>query len=85
MKTFNDLKVGDYFYVLDLDKMTLYRNEIIDIDGLGENKAFIWIDNNNNKGTTLIPFTKRNASVYEDIFLTTCVTVKDVIDILCNS
>lgn len=83
MKTFNDLKIGDYFY--DLDRGTLYRNKITDIDVLGENKVFIWIDNNNKQGATLIPFTKTNTSVYEDIFLITCATAKDIINVICNS
>lgn len=83
MKTFNDLKIGDYFY--ELDGLTLYRNKITDIDVLGENKAFIWVDNNDSKGSTFIPFTKTNKSVYMDVFLVVCATAEDVVNVLCNS
>lgn len=84
MKTFSDLEIGDYFYELDREG-TLYRNKITDIDVLGEYKVFIWIDNNNHNGTTLIPFTKTNTSVYGDIFLIVCATAKDIINVLCDS
>lgn len=83
MKTFNDLKVGDYFY--ELDGKTLYRNEITKIDILGENKTFVWVDNNNCKGSTLIPFIITNTSVYMDVFLVVCATAEDVVNVLCNS
>ena len=85
MKTFNDLKVGDYFYELDRDIGTLYRNKITGIDISGEEKVFIWIDNNDSKGSTFIPFTKTNKSVYMCTFIIVCATAEDVVNVLCNS
>ena len=83
MKTFNDLKIGDYFY--ELDGKILYRNKITGIDISGEEKVFIWIDNNNSKGSTFIPFTKTNKSVYKCTFIIACATAEDVVNVLCNS
>lgn len=83
MKTFNDLKIGDYFY--ELDGQILYRNKITGIDISGEEKVFIWVDNNDCKGSTFIPFTKTNKSVYKCTFIIACATVEDVVNVLCNS
>ena len=83
MKTFNDLKIGDYFY--ELDGQTLYRNEITGINISGEEKVFVWVDNNGSKGSTFIPFTKTNKSVDMCTFLIVCATAEDVVNVLCNS
>ena len=83
MKTFNDLKIGDYFY--ELDGQILYRNEITGIDISGEEKVFFFFYNNGSKGSTFIPFTKTNKSVYMCTFLIVCATAEDVVNVLCNS
>lgn len=85
MKTFNDLKVGDYFFDLDVDSGKVYRNDIKEIRSVEYGKLLIWTDNYGCPGQTLILCNQLNLTVIPDSFYISCISIYDIINILCNS
>lgn len=85
MKTFNDLEVGDCFYDLDVYSRRIYRNKITKIESEEYGKLFVWTDNNDCPGRTLITRNRLNLTVVPDTFCISCISIYDIINILCNS
>lgn len=85
MKTFKDLKVGDYFFDLDPVAKVVFRNEIIEIESFDYGKILKWTDNNGCSGRTVIGYDQLNSTVIPGTFITSCASTYDIINLLCNS